>query len=101
MAMKEDLRRLPERQRADIAWLMRDERGRRVVYQLLEHAAVFHSCYSDNALDMARREGRREQGLWLLDQVSTHAPEEFHLMQQEARHERATREHRSSGTADG
>ena len=87
----DEQRRLQERHRADIAWLMGDERGRRIVWQLLEQASVYHTTYSDNALDMARREGKRQQGLLLLDWIMNHAPEQHTLMQTEARNERANR----------
>ncbi|MDO4642519.1 MAG: hypothetical protein Q4A74_01610 [Cardiobacteriaceae bacterium] len=78
----------------DISFLMSSEQGRRMVWRLLEAAQVYHTCFHDNALQMARREGRREQGLMLLDLVSNITPNEFLTMQQEALYERRERDAR-------
>lgn len=72
----------------DIARLMQDAGFRRFVWRLLEQAGIYHSSFRSDALQMARCEGRREQGLMLLDLVSSITPDEYLLMQQEAANER-------------
>ena len=44
--------------------------GRRVLWRILSRCRVFNSVFSMKALEMARREGERNLGLWLLDSCS-------------------------------
>lgn len=78
----------------DIPRLMQDAGFRRFVWRLLEQAGIYHSSFRSDALQMARCEGRREQGLMLLDLISTLCPDEYLTMQMEAAHERRERDAR-------
>lgn len=62
---------------ADFKWLMSEPRGRRFVWRLMREGGVFHSTFSGNALEMARNEGRREQGLALVNEVLAVCPEQW------------------------
>ncbi len=59
----------------DIVWLMGGKRGRRVMYRLLEQTGVYRSCFDPNALQMARKEGERNVGLYLLSLIHENCPE--------------------------
>lgn len=87
----------------DITRLMQDAGFRRFVWRLLEQAGIYHSSFRSDALQMARCEGRREQGLMLLDLISSITPEEYILTQQEAANERRERDarRRASNTGNG
>lgn len=87
----------------DITRLMQDAGFRRFVWRLLEQAGIYHSSFRSDALQMARCEGRREQGLILLDLISSITPEEYILTQQEAANERRERDarRRASNTGNG
>jgi hypothetical protein len=101
-AQERDLEQLKN----DVEALMATGAGRRIVWRLLESTHVYQTCYRDNPLQMARAEGRREIGLMLLDWITTHTPEDYFTMQQEALHERRERSARqranrnSGSTAD-
>lgn len=87
----------------DITRLMQDAGFRRFVWRLLEQAGIYHSSFRSDALQMARCEGRREQGLMLLDLISSITPDEYFVMQQEAANERRERDarRRASNTGNG
>ena len=87
----EQTREAQERQRAerdaeaaDVAWLMGSKQGRRVVRRLLTASRVFQSVMDTNAMAMAFAEGRRNQGLRLLDLVNTHCPQLYPVMMRES-----------------
>ena len=87
----------------DITRLMQDAGFRRFVWRLLEQTGIYHSSFRSDALQMARCEGRREQGLMLLDLISSITPDEYFVMQQEAANERRERDarRRASNTGNG
>lgn len=61
----------------DLKWLMSNKRGRRVVARLLERAGVWRSSFNTNALLMSFSEGQRNEGLRLLEMITTHCPDRF------------------------
>jgi hypothetical protein len=61
----------------DIKWLMSSKRGRRIVHRQLESAGVFRISFHTNALQMAFNEGNRNQGNALLALITTHCPERY------------------------
>jgi len=72
----------------DIAWLMANKRGRRVVWRWLEYSGVFRTSFSTEALEMAMREGQRNHGLRLLAQIHERCPGSYQLMVQEQQDDR-------------
>ena len=72
-----EARKRRENEVADFQWVMSDARGRRLVWRLMREAGVFHSSLSDNALELAANEGRRRQGLLLLDEVMKVCPQHW------------------------
>ena len=58
--------------------------GRELFWYLLGDTGVFHSSFSSDPLVMAKREGRREIGLGLLERIENLGPEYLPNMQLEA-----------------
>ncbi len=67
----------------DLKWLLSDKRGRRYAFRLLERARVWVISFDTNALTMAFKEGRRNEGLRVLDLISTHCPKRYTEMLEE------------------
>ena len=72
-----------------IKWLMGCVQGRRFLWKLLSDAGVFHCSFNTNAITMAFNEGRRNQGLELLNRINTYAPEQYMVMTKENTHVRS------------
>jgi hypothetical protein len=70
----------------DFKWLMSSRRGRRIVWRLLEQAGVFHISFSQNSMQMAFNEGRRNYGNKILNQIHLLCPELYPAMLKEATH---------------
>ena len=68
----------------DLKWLMSNKRGRRFIHRSLDRAGVWRSSFNTNALTMAFSEGQRNEGLRLLAQITTHAPERYAEMLKES-----------------
>lgn len=68
---------------ADIRWLMGSKRGRRIIRRLLEHAGVFRLSFNAESLQMAFAEGRRNEGLRLLNMIHAHCADKYPVMLQE------------------
>ena len=64
----------------DVKWLMGSKRGRRIVWRQLTRAAVFRTSYSNVAMEMARDEGRKQEGYRLLALVHAAAPNLYPTM---------------------
>lgn len=57
--------------------MMEQQHGRSWMFDLLGFCGVSRSSFASNALEMARREGQRNVGLYLLEQVTRVAPESY------------------------
>jgi hypothetical protein len=66
----------------DFKWLMGNKRGRRIVWRLLERTGVYRSSFTGNS-ETFFREGMRNVGLMLLDQIHTITPDQFAVMLKE------------------
>lgn len=86
-AEREQQREREQREVDDFKWLMHNERGRRVVWRLLEQSGVYRSSYADNANTTFFREGERNMGLRVLDMIHASAPEKYQQMILEHRYE--------------
>lgn len=58
--------------------------GRRLIWSLLDKAGVFRTSFTGNS-ETFFKEGMRNMGLFILDEIQTHAPEALALMLAEAR----------------
>jgi hypothetical protein len=72
-----------QREADDVKWMMGNKRGRRIVWRQLEAAGVFLLSFHVTAMVMAFNEGRRSEGLRLLDQIHANCPEQYVTMMQE------------------
>lgn len=66
----------------DFKWLMSDKRGRRIVHRWLTKAGVWRSSFTGNS-ETFFREGQRNVGLMLLDQINSFCPERYAAMLKE------------------
>lgn len=99
-AHRREAERQLEQIEQDIRALMDSVQGRRFAWWVLEISGVYHSSYRDNPQAMAYAEGKRAFGNQFLDWLSTVAPQEFLLMQQEALYERHERRQRLADSGD-
>ncbi|WP_287372432.1 hypothetical protein [Prosthecochloris sp.] len=77
-AREEEFQRIVEETRhADFAWLMGNQRGRRLVWWFLEMGNVFETSFDTNALAMARKSGLKEQGIELWRMINEICPEKY------------------------
>lgn len=67
---------------SDTKWLMKDKRGRRLMWRWLGRCRVFQLSYTGNSQTFFN-EGQRNVGLRFLDEIMTHCPEDYVLMMQE------------------
>ena len=58
--------------------------GRLILWNALSKCGVYGTSFSIEPLEMARREGQRQIGLWLLNEIFTVNSEAYSLMRQEA-----------------
>jgi len=79
------IRVLRETEISDLKWLMSSERGRRIMWRVLEMAGVFQLSFDANAMRMAFNEGRRAYGNQILSQLMTVCPEQYPAMLKEHR----------------
>ena len=67
----------------DVIAVMDTAFGRRYVWRLLEEARVFASSYAGQSNQTFFREGQRNMGLYIFNEVLDASPELFLLMQKE------------------
>ena len=68
---------------AGFVWLMSGPKGRRFVRRLLDQTGVTLSSFCPNAMEMSKREGRKQIGYWIRDLIEEHCPQDYHTMMQE------------------
>lgn len=54
---------------SDLSAIMSTDAGRNVLLRILEHSGYFTSSYSQDQREHAFNEGRREEGLWLIQEM--------------------------------
>lgn len=59
----------------DIKWLMAHKQGRRIVWRYLSEAGVYRSSFVKGETEF--REGMRNMGLLILNDVHTHSPDRY------------------------
>lgn len=79
-----------EQQRSDIAWVMNDPRGRRVMRAVLDECGIYNTTMSVDETGrvdpyrVVNREGGRNVGLWLVAQLLDANPELWLEMERES-----------------
>lgn len=81
-AAKQDF--LAQRDIDDIQFVMNSEKGRRVVWSLLEKGQVFGACFNADPHITAFNEGQRNLALMLFQRVMAHCPDQYLKMAAEA-----------------
>jgi hypothetical protein len=64
--------------------LLQDERVRDLMWRILAECGVYKSTFNRNFGDMALAEGRRQLGLWLLNEVCVSDPNAEMLMRKKS-----------------
>lgn len=72
--------------RADMAWVLSDARGRRVLWRVIAGAGVWDRIRAPNP-DIHYREGRRDVGIELMERIDSVDNSMVPLMMQEARNQ--------------
>jgi hypothetical protein len=67
----EERKKIRERDLSDIKKILDLPEGRRFLWRVLSEAKVFISCFNDNNTTMAYLEGRRDVGLFVLNELTT------------------------------
>lgn len=75
---------LAQREIDDIQFVMNSEKGRRVVWSLLEKGQVFGACFNVDPHITAFNEGQRNLALMLFQRVMAHCPDQYLKMAAEA-----------------
>lgn len=75
---------LAQRDIDDIQFVMNSEKGRRVVWSMLEKGQVFGACFNVDPHITAFNEGQRNLALLLLQRVMAHCPDQYLKMASEA-----------------
>ena len=59
--------------------------GRNFIWRLLTECGVYRTSYTGEALETAYNEGKRQMGLWALEEIFSASPHTYALMQKENR----------------
>jgi len=72
----------------DFLWLMRNKQGRRFMWRLLTWTHIFKSSFTGNS-ETFFREGERNIGVRLMDEIHSNCPELYSTMVKEQKNDRA------------
>jgi len=75
-----------EREREELRYILDDPKGRRFLWRLLDYAGVYNSSFTGNSFTFFN-EGRRDVGLFVLDEVTDADPDAYLEMQRESLNE--------------
>lgn len=89
-------RRQRQRELSDLCKVMSSKEGRRFMWRVLSEAGVYHSTFSNDAMQMAFNEGQRNTGLKHLSDMMSVCPQSYALMLEEQRKEREADEQRNA-----
>ncbi len=70
-------------QREDLQGILNSKAGRRFVWRLLDRAGVYRTSFNNSGSITAFNEGRREVGLFLLNEIHEVAPDAYLVMLKE------------------
>lgn len=82
-------------ERDHIRWIMDGPKGRWFVQWVLNKAHVDDECYSSNALEMSKLNGRRGLGVEIKRLVEALCPDQYDLMRKERRNGRSRHDQNS------
>ena len=67
----------------DLQKVLKIPEGRRLIWRILSEAGVFKASFSLNSMQTAFNEGRRDIGIWLIQDVDRAEPNAYAQMQRE------------------
>lgn len=73
--LQQKLKLETDTEESDFKWLMKQKRGRRIVWRFLDSAGVFRTSFNTNSMTMAFNEGNRNVGLKLVALIHSLCPE--------------------------
>lgn len=76
-------KRIRDRQLKDVEKVLELPEGRRLLWRILEESRIMATCFSDNTHTMAYYEGKRDIGLFILNEATTVNKNAFSKMQNE------------------
>ena len=79
MSSEEEIDEDYEQWLSDLAWMLNDARGRRIVWEILSQCGIFQGSFTTNGSATFFQEGRRHIGLWLMGQMQN--PDYLELFQ--------------------
>lgn len=85
-------RRRRRKEIADLKSVLSAVEGRRFLWRLLTEASIFTGCFDPNALSMAFKEGKRDIGLFILQEMKKVSFEVLGQMEREADSDRRSEE---------
>lgn len=68
----------------DFSDVLKTNAGRMVMWRVLTQCGVYSACATDKPMEMARSEGKRDIGLWLLEEISYIPGDLYPIMVKEA-----------------
>lgn len=74
-------KRMRMREQDDLKAVLSTVEGKRFVWRVLEFCGIHSDSFDTNALQMARKEGKRSIGLFLEVEIGQSCPEKFLEMQ--------------------
>ena len=81
----------------DMKWLMGSRQGRRIMHRVLDRAGIFRTSFTGNS-ETFFREGERNVGLILFNQIMVACPESFTQMMKDQKERRSSTDNRNAGT---
>lgn len=94
---KYDLKDLERQQQIDdLLFVMSTAQGRRFIWQMLSDAGVYRTVFSPDIAVMSFSEGKRNVGLELLNELTTHCQNSYLKMVEEANVNRTKPSNRNS-----
>lgn len=76
-------KRKRDRELGDVRRILSVPEGRRLFWRLLSGAGVFRASFTLNSVQTAYNEGRRDIGLWMLEEINQADPNAFAQLQRE------------------
>ncbi len=83
-ARKRKLGRNRREQLGDVRFLLTHEQGRRFLWRLMDHAGVYSTCFTGNSQTFFN-EGKRDTGLFVLNEIMQADPDAYIAMIKENR----------------
>jgi len=75
--MMTDLNEKRKLEVADLSCIMQTESGRNVIRRIIEESGYFYDTFDQDAIQHAKRAGKRSVAVWLIEELKQAAPNDF------------------------